>query len=212
MTGLVPPLISEQYPLDSIDDVLGLVENAAKGGQTHICVLTHLKSTRRNLQELLTKALADEGYLTFGLDGDMLPDKRIDVLNDAVSAAKAVVFCTMHSVKEGINELANFTRAIFAELYWSPVTVVQSINRFQRLSSAESCNVTFCYVPGTAEEQIVSVLLRRVAAVNDLIGAGDGEEAIQGALTVSDDDLMEDFAGIDMDSDLDFFNALRGEL
>jgi SNF2 family DNA or RNA helicase len=142
---------------------------------THVCVLTHLTET----VDRIGSYAARFGIPVFRVSGSHQPtaEARNRVLAEAKAAPKSIVVATMHSVGIGI-DLTFATRALFAELYWRPETVLQALGRFSRLSGILPSSVTILCLKGTQDEAIARTIMRKVADISKAIGAGDGESRL----------------------------------
>jgi superfamily II DNA or RNA helicase len=172
---------------------LGAVEeftkNTLDSGNRHLVILTHLKQTTRDIEKVLQK----NKIATFRFDGDDSVVKREALIQTALKCTEpCALICTMHSVKEGINTMAQFDHALLAELYYTPGVMTQVLGRFHRLSGA--CNVSVLYVQGSHEELIAAHLQQKLDAVKKVQNAGVAEGALSGAFNkLSDEDDAQIF-------------------
>lgn len=160
-------------------------------------VLTHTRAQAHQLAELYGRPLK------FVVTGEQDVQTRLRLIDNAAKM-RAIVFATMHSVEEGINNLANYGSAIFFDLYWRPKTMVQVIGRFSRLNSATDRNaqVHMFVRKNTVDERIAATLTERIDAMNHLFKAGQGEQAFADSLEYFGrteeqfkEDLLKSFGG-----------------
>lgn len=144
---------------------------------THCCILTHLRETA----EKIAAQLKSSGYNTVCITGELDPETRSKQIDAAKKSSRAVLVATMHSVGIGI-DLTKFTRALFAELYWRPETVIQALGRFWRLSSQEPASVEILCIKDSVDEQMAKNVLTKVTAINTVLPEGDSEARLEEAL------------------------------
>lgn len=144
----------------------------------HVAVITHLRSSAKELVAMLRA----EGKNVFHIDGDLAASKRSRVVQEAAASSEAVVVCTMHSIGTGLNAFADFDLAVFAELYWRPATVTQTMARFNRLSSTKPSKCILLSFIGTHDERISLSVLDKLNEINTLYKPGSGEATLQKSL------------------------------
>lgn len=158
---------------------------------THVFILTHLTATVDNVGRYAQRF----GIPVYRVSGTHQPsaEQRNAELARAKSEPRAIIVATMHSVGIGI-DLTFATRALFAELYWRPETVIQALGRFSRLSGVLPSSVTLLCLKGTQDEAMARSLLRKVNDISRAVGAGDGEsrlsEALEG-MKMTDDEALD---------------------
>jgi len=166
------------------------VEDDLDTGATHICVLTHLRESAHRLAEQLEKKLSVPVVM---LTGELPPRER----HKAIAAAKALPSCvlvtTMHAVAEGI-DLTVFTRATFAELYWQPKTIIQTLGRFSRLSGKQPSYCRIVVLEASLDEVIASTVLKKIADINKVVRAGQAEANLEDSLVnkQTDEEFLTD--------------------
>jgi superfamily II DNA or RNA helicase len=148
---------------------------------SHVCVLTHFKDSAHEIANRLAKELG-ETCPVIHIDGELGTSARHRAINEAVALPKCVLVATMHSVAEGINNLIKFTRATFAELYWQPKTMAQTLGRFSRLSSTEKSSARIVVLEGSLDEVIASSLMQKLGEAQKIVRAGMAEEKLDTAL------------------------------
>jgi SNF2 family DNA or RNA helicase len=195
---LLPSILvsTKRYGINEskITFVLSQVQNMIDNGASHICILTHTKELGEKLEKELGHAFNKIGYATSFVSGNETPPKRHKEIQKAKGQKKAILVATMHSVMVGI-DLTKFNHALFAELYWSPAVMTQTIGRFHRLSSMEPCNVSLCVMGGSEDEKIAMVLQRKIEDIGKLIKQGKTEGDLSDAFELSkeeEQDMMND--------------------
>lgn len=154
------------------------------------CILTHLTAT----VERIASYAELRGLRVFRVSGTHQPsaEERNKVLAEAKRHGRCLIVATMHSVGIGI-DLTFATKALFAELYWRPETVIQALGRFSRLSGRLPSSVTLLCLKGTVDETIARALMRKVEAISAAVGAGDSEARVLdalGTLRMTDDEAL----------------------
>lgn len=140
---------------------------------TNVCVLTYLRKTAA----VISKTLTSKGIANQLVDGAMAPEERHRVINIA-SKNKQVIVATMSSVGIGMDALASFNFALFAELSYRPHDMIQAMARFYRLSSKEPVSVSFLVAKGTYDESILAALKPKIKEIGQVVGAGVTEDQL----------------------------------
>lgn len=155
---------------------------------SHVCVLTHYVATAEKIAAGLQQSDAPVTLIT----GNVPTGTRHRKIAEARAASKSILVATMHCVVEGI-DLTKFTEAIFAELYWQPKTMLQTLGRFSRLNSKEASRSRLLVLEGSLDEAIASTLMAKIKAQNSIIKAGSNEKHLQSALEIemSDEEFLE---------------------
>ena len=165
----------EKVSAEKLDDVVAEVKMAQNGGQAHVMVLTHFRSTAETLGQRLGAQV---------ITGDMPASRRDTVLQAQAAARSSITAATMHSIGIGIN-CSFVTYAIFAELYWQPAVVVQAVGRFHRLGSVDPVQIVFMVAEGTLDEKMAYVLGRKLKDLEAVLKPGVAEAdlltAVKGA-------------------------------
>lgn len=174
------------------ETVTSLVQSARASGEKNILIATHLRSSAERLAQVLEHA----GEACVIVDGERLPNakKRKAAIRDA-TAVGAIVVATMHSIGIGINELAQYTTGILAELYWRPLVISQLIARLNRLSSKLPSVWYVPVVEGSLDEPIVSVLKRRMKDQEAVYEPGVSEEALTSSFEAADENWAAELSG-----------------
>lgn len=162
-----------------IDMAVEQVKLALEAGETHIFVFSYLRETARTL----FKALEADYYI----DGAMDAKERDAVLTRARGSRRAVTVATMKSLLEGKDLTWNST-AVYAELYYSPLVMIQSLGRFNRLSGTAPTRALLCVLEGTLDELVSRSVLEKVKDCNAVFRAGDAESKLERALGDTDDE------------------------
>lgn len=158
---------------DKIQMAVEQVQLAIDAGETHIFALSYTRDTARALH----KALGASYYI----DGSIAPDERDRILAHAKASRAAVTVATMKSLLEGKDLTWNST-AVYAELYYSPLVMVQSLGRFNRLSGKAPTRAILCTLQGTLDELVSRSVLEKVRDCNAIFVAGDAESKLESAL------------------------------
>ena len=166
------------------DVVLDIVKRARESGERNILIATHLKKSA----ERIAIMLENHGETCVVIDGTKQPNekKRKDAIRGA-TATGAIVVATMHSIGIGINELAQYTTGVIAELYWRPLVIAQLIGRLNRLSSKLPSVWYIPVVEGSLDEPIASVLKRRLDDQEKVYEPGMSESALTDAFDTADE-------------------------
>jgi len=140
-----------------------------------VAVLTHLRATA----EEIAAALVKNGHEVCHVSGDVPIKKRMRLIEEA-KASGAQLVTTMHAVNVGI-DLTDWTTAIFAELDYTPATMIQAVGRFSRLSGKLPSTVYLMILEGTQDEIIAAKLLEKIADINAVVPAGHSEKFLEKA-------------------------------
>ncbi len=151
----------------------------------HICIMTHLRSTARELGSAITDRQV------FVIDGSVSPSQRNVIIREAKTCRSSVLICTMHSVGIGI-DLTDFTAAIFAELYWQPAAVIQTLGRFSRLSGKLPSQVYIPVMKGSIDEPIMHTLRRRLNDQSKLFESGLSEHKMLDSMKQDEASLLDE--------------------
>lgn len=169
-----------------ISAVVELFEEHRQAGRIRFAALTHLKSTVAKLAGALRAA----GYNVLEVTGDVSERERYVAMDEARAATKPTVFvATMHAVLHGV-DLTFAETVAYAEMYWQPSVMVQSLGRFNRLSGTHAVNAYFIVCGGTREEAISGVVTRKIEAMSQLIAKGAGESALDVLAETATDEAL----------------------
>lgn len=177
VASFLPPLNCRTIYLANNQPKLKAVQEWLEEAPRPAVVLTHTRAQAKQLAELYGRPL--RRFIT----GEQPIAERLAKIDQAFKA-KDVIFATMHSVEEGINNLAAFPAALFYDLYWRPKTMIQVIGRFSRLNSPtdRGANIDMFVRKGTVDERLVRVVIEKVENINSLLKAGQGESALEEGL------------------------------
>jgi len=172
---------------------IDLVRDLQVRGEKFIAVMCHYRKTAERLAERL------DGVCVHG--GDSTPRRHAKI--EKIRKAGGGVLCaTMHSLTTGIS-LPEFASAVYAELYWSPEVVTQSMGRFHRVSGNQSIVIYIPILEGTLEERVARQVLRKARDLDLTIGAGmidshliDGLEAME---NMDDETFLENLIMTEVD-------------
>lgn len=145
----------------------------------HVCILTHLRKTAREIAEQWPdKEAANVTLIT----GDEPAEKRREMLDRLKDQESSILVATMHSVARGVS-LTWYKRALMAELYWRPETLEQVLGRFCRIGATKvSAMLDVLVIPGTVGERIAERVLEKVEAINTLAKEGRSAGMLRDAL------------------------------
>ena len=178
-----------------VEKILEHIEGLSKGEGYKICIVTHLKSTADAIAGLLRQKLAtDNEDPVECVHGDISNKKRDLVIARSATRDKSILVCTMHSVGTGKDELKIFKNVVFAEMYWSPQVVIQTLGRFVRMGSPDGgVNVELIGLRGTIDEQIAMSLERKINDALKVGGLGRDGELMSTAFDtkIDEDDFLE---------------------
>jgi SNF2 family DNA or RNA helicase len=172
---------------EKVGVVAGLVSEKLSSGATHVLVYTHLRSTAEEIAHRLSEDLPNTVAVAC-VHGETPPNKRHAPLKAVADASSGVVVATMHAIGVGINELAQFTETIFAELDYTHSNLEQAAKRTNRLSSKRASHVTFVVLQGTQEEIIAETVRKRIEDAGRVLKRSQAGEGIVAALTPEKED------------------------
>jgi superfamily II DNA or RNA helicase len=190
---LLPPFLVSLKPIDEETDFVSVEDWQARAGTeklpqaqewvedaleqaSHICILTWHKATAEAYAAALSGGEAEVTLVT----GNSSPEVRNALLDKAKRTPKAIVVATMDSIGIGI-DMTFCTQALLVELHWRLEIVLQVLGRFSRLSSSVPSSVDILAFRNSIDEQQARSLLRKVADVNKIQGAGLSENALVAA-------------------------------
>lgn len=149
------------------------VKLAVEAGETHIAVMCYGHDTAARL----AKAVGASYLITGAMD----QAKREERMSHAKHSRRAISVITMKSMLQGIDLTWNST-AIYAELYYSPLVMIQSLGRFNRLSGRAPTKALLLVLEGTLDELVSRAVLSKIEDANRVFKAGIGEDALTKAL------------------------------
>lgn len=171
----------------------------AENEATHMAVLTHRRRTARDIAAML----AQLGHRVICLTGEDSADARREALAGLKASPGGVLVATMHSVGLGI-DLTWCTRALFAELYARPETIIQALGRFSRLSGSAPSLVDLLVIFGDVSEKLAWLLKDKLEAITAVTAASHSETLLTTAFgDVSDIDLAASLRAAVLSADLD---------
>jgi superfamily II DNA or RNA helicase len=171
----------------TVDRILEYMEDKS---EFKICVLTHLISTAESIGALLKSKLKEKDEdIVEVVHGEIVNRKRDMIISRAVNSPKSILIATMHSVGTGKDELKVYKDIIFAELYWSPQVLIQTLGRFVRMgSSGDPVNVEMLGLRGTTDEALALALERKVSDALKVGGLGSDGELMKNSFANEDGD------------------------
>ncbi len=149
----------------------------------HAVIFTHRRE--------LAKRIPSEYTIT----GSMSPDKRLATI-DSWTRSGGLLVATMHAVGIGINGLEIANRALFAELYYRPETVIQALGRLDRLGTDEKTIVDFLVYAGTIEERIAMLVQEKMESISSIVDTNEKELGVQRLLSLEPDSEDEWLAAL----------------
>lgn len=172
------------------DTVIELVKTARESGEKNIVVATHLRASADRLAKVIYEKL---DYICTVIDGDIPGPSRRKMVRDATLSGNVLV-ATMHSIGIGINDLAQYTTGIVAELYWRPLVISQLLGRLNRMSSKLPSVWYIPVVEGSLDEPIVSTLKRRMKDQEKVYKPGVAEESLLDSFEMADEDWASELS------------------
>jgi hypothetical protein len=164
-------------------------------GTTRLVVATHLIDSAEQIAGRIAWGLRETGQddsRVYCVTGNVPTKKRAEILREACTRDDAILVATMHSVGVGIDDLKRFKTVLIAELYWSPMVMIQLLGRFCRLGSGDSpVNVRMLALRGTVDEAIALALETKINAALKLNGVGQDGEILRNGFDCDNDE--EDF-------------------
>lgn len=145
----------------------------------HVAILTNLRATAETLAAEL--AAANPGLFVLHVDGGTPAEIRRDKIEALRRAPAGVLVSTMHAVKESI-PLTWCHRALIAELYWRPATLVQLVGRFPRIGGDADIIIDVLCGADTVQARMALAIAEKIADHNRVMPEGAAEESLLGAL------------------------------
>ena len=191
--GLLPACQLRPMPVESCgvgDCVKAWVQDAITVA-SHCAVLTNLRATAADLASMLAAAgLGSSGspIQILHVDGSTPPEERNDKIRALRSAPFGVLVTTMHAVCEAIS-LSWCHRALFAELYWRPKTLVQTVGRFPRLDGDTDIVIDVMCGADSVQAKMAMSISDKLMDQQKILPVGAADEGLIDALAPSN---MED--------------------
>jgi superfamily II DNA or RNA helicase len=188
--GLLPACQLIPLALESgraVDVAKTWVQNALIS-TNYCCVLTNLRATAADIATLLSAADLGPGVQVLHVDGSTPPEERNNKIKALRDAPKGVLVTTMHAVCEAIS-LSWCHRALIAELYWRPKTVVQVIGRFPRLDGDTDIVIDVLCGADSVQAKMAVALADKLLDQAKVIPVGAADE---GLINVFNSDAMDD--------------------
>ena len=139
---------------------------------SHVVVFTHFKSTARTLSKYLFERHGG-AIRVVTVTGEQTPEERMQRIQlwggPTAGASMSFLVTTMHSCGIGINGLEVAQRALFAELYSRPETMLQAMGRFNRLSSTHPASVDLVVREGSQAEKTAEQLLKKMDGIGRVL-------------------------------------------
>ncbi len=133
-------------------------------------VLTYLCDSAEQVAKLI-------GLRAVVVTGNEPVRKRLETIERAKLGHNTVIVASMKSIQEGI-DLTAFPDVLYAELYWSPLVILQSMGRFHRMNSKFPVTYTFAVWANTVEERMAKFLSKKSKDIELLLGGNqEGELA-----------------------------------
>jgi SWI/SNF-related matrix-associated actin-dependent regulator 1 of chromatin subfamily A len=160
-------------------------------GARHVAILTHLRTTAREIAE----SMISEGVPNvLCLTGEDLAHTRAQKLRDFSRSATGLLVATMHSVNVGI-DLGICPIAIFAELDYTPGNVVQAAGRFGGFRARGPTTIILLILEGTHEEIIGRRLAAKLDDIDHVLPTGGVKSQLASSLKpeqVSDEQFFRE--------------------
>jgi superfamily II DNA or RNA helicase len=145
-------------------------------GNTHVVLMCYRRRTAKKLAKMTGGLL---------ITGEVPIKKRHKLLAEASAAPTSVLVATMHSITTGIS-LSAYTRAMYAEMYYKPADMAQSMARFHRINSKLPVEVVLLILSGTLEERIAAVVMAKLEDTAKVYDAGVVDGGLEAALHTSE--------------------------
>jgi SNF2 family DNA or RNA helicase len=153
-----------QLAVARVPAVLERVRELLEAGEA-VVVYSHYLEPLQKLQEALGDAAAT-------LDGSTPPKRRKEIADQlGREGGPRVVLAQMEAGGVGLN----FTGAryvLFVHFGWTPAVHAQAMDRVHRIGQDRAVFVEFFVTPGTIDERIVRILLRKEADQNLVLAEG----------------------------------------
>jgi SNF2 family DNA or RNA helicase len=176
-----------RYSRTRIKEAINWLEST---GQSHVCALSFHVSTAVEL----TEALRDKGHMAICITGQDSPERRHKLIEKSLKLPQCFLVCSMKSIGVGVDVLAGYSTALFVELSYRPMDVVQAIGRFYRLSSLYPVLVAFLLLRGTLDDVLMEALRAKLEQFSQTLKAGVTEEELESVLKGKEESEDEFFA------------------
>ncbi|CAE7944080.1 Zranb3 [Symbiodinium necroappetens] len=162
--------------LAKVDAVADYVQYLVEA-ECRFLLFAHHQAVMDTLQQKLEKLKA--GFIR--IDGKTPSHKREQLVNEFRSnPAKQVALLSITACGQGLN-LQVCSTVVFAELHWTPGTLLQAEDRAHRMGQQESVNVHYLIAKDTLDESVYQMLERKQHDVGVMV---DGQASKIGAENV----------------------------
>lgn len=180
LPDFTPQLVYLDEGQDRLKAAKDLIESAVAEGTPHVVGFTWQVNSAKKLAKMLK--------LPRAVTGDIPPHKR-DKLLEELKAGRITV-ATIASTKEAI-DLTHAAVAVYAELTYDLLPIVQSLGRLHRLSGTQ--NVTVKILADPADDEVAQSLQRKIQGLNAVLKLGVSGGAVRESLgALVQEELTED--------------------
>ena len=206
--GLLPACQLRPLPVErtGVDANIKTWVQDALSVASHCAVLTNLRATAANTAAMLAATGLGPGVQILHVDGATPPEERNDKIRALRAAKSGVLVTTMHAVCEAIS-LSWCHRALFAELYWRPKTLVQTVGRFPRLDGDTDIIIDVLCGADSVQAKMAMSISDKLLDQQKIMPVGAADEGLIGALApvnMEDELLAAARVGAGGDWTLDF--------
>lgn len=155
----------------------------------HVAINCNFRKTAEKLgKELTSKKVAPT---IIRIDGRTPIRERERMITEARGSKSSVVIATIGSIGIGINALAAYSHALFAELSFWPAACLQAIARYYRLGAQDDVGIDVLVSSAAIDQVIESNLRKKIRDINTVIAEGTTEETLELAVSDSDTGWVE---------------------
>lgn len=155
-----------------LDEMVDLVEEARRGGQTKFVIGCWLNDTA----EQAAARLSALGIHTFLAHGRTEGKKRATIRQDAASfVGPRALVVTIETTKEGLNNLGWAETVILTEVPWRANTLTQWLGRFGRGNQEHNSSGYIIVAQGTRGERAAQNYIRNQEEINQIVRPGVDE-------------------------------------
>lgn len=173
------------FLMDAADVKIPAAIEWAEQTDGRACILTYNTATA----EEIARRLGDRAILVTGYT------HHAGVRKEAASSIPEgmLLVASMKSIETGL-DLSYINRVLFAEIYWSPILMLQVMKRFHRLNSKTGVDIYFLTASGSMDDLIAQSLSRRTDDIGRAIGQDQaGESLLAGVAPKIDADWQDKF-------------------
>lgn len=187
---LLPPCSIRPYTVTPGTPPLAAVREwleAALLEGSHVAILTHKRAAAKDLAVALNSAMLNRPVVH--IDGGVPTPERGRRLDWLREQPGGILVSTLHAVNRGIS-LSWCTRAVLAELYWSPEQLEQLLGRFGRLDGVEPGVVDVFCGATTVQERMAFAVTAKLFDQAALMAESSTAAGLRQALEGDEEDLQ----------------------